>query len=384
MKRQLIAAIVSSATATVAAPAFAQSSVTLYGVIDEGVDYTNNVANGARRGSVYELASGYAQGSRWGLKGAEDLGGGLKAVFQLENGFDVNNGRFGQGGTMFGRQAFVGLSANRFGTLTFGRQYDSVVDYLAPVTANGAWAGTLFSHPFDNDNTDNTFRVNNAVKYASPEIAGLQFGGMYGFSNSSNFSNNRAYSFGTSYDYGPLHVAAGYLQLNSNVNAAAANAAGAVSLDTVLIAARQRVFGAGLSYAFGSVTASFVFTQTKLTDPVGIASGFTGLAQNTPLSGDVRFDNYEANVRWSLTPTISLVGGYTYTDSRLDGRDPKWQQVNLQAAYSFSKRTDVFLQGAYQHVSNLGGTGVGAFISSVGMSSTGNQGYAALGMRVRF
>ena len=70
-------------------PVFAQSSVTLYGVIDEGLNYTNNVGTG----HVYEMASGYAQGSRWGLKGSEDLGGGMKAIFQLENGFDVNSGR---------------------------------------------------------------------------------------------------------------------------------------------------------------------------------------------------------------------------------------------------------------------------------------------------
>jgi len=140
-------------------PASAQTSVTLYGVIDEGINYTNNVG----RGHVYELASGDAQGSRWGLKGAEELGGGLKAIFQLENGFDVSSGRFNQGGRMFGRQAFVGLSADSYGTLTFGRQYDSVVDYLAQTTANGNWAGLLFSHPYDNDNTDNTFRMDGQV-----------------------------------------------------------------------------------------------------------------------------------------------------------------------------------------------------------------------------
>ncbi|MBE0632166.1 MAG: porin, partial [Burkholderia vietnamiensis] len=161
--------ILTAALAACAAPVFAQNSVTLYGLIDEGFNYTNNVNVNGLGKTNYQLASGYAQGSRWGLKGSEDLGGGLKAIFTLENGFDVNNGRLGQGGRMFGRQAFVGLSESRFGTLSFGRQYDSVVDYLAPLTANGNWGGTLFSHPFDNDNTDNSFRVNNTVKYASAD-----------------------------------------------------------------------------------------------------------------------------------------------------------------------------------------------------------------------
>ncbi|MFP3244770.1 MAG: porin, partial [Paraburkholderia sp.] len=95
MKKQVIALAVSAAFA---APVFAQSSVTLYGVIDEGFNYTSNVGGHA----AYEMESGYAQGSRWGLKGTEDLGGGLKAIFQLENGFDANTGKLAEGGREFG------------------------------------------------------------------------------------------------------------------------------------------------------------------------------------------------------------------------------------------------------------------------------------------
>jgi len=89
MKKQ---AICMTLSCLFVAGAHAQNSVTLYGVIDEGFDYTNNV-NGKKD---YELQSGYAQGSRWGLRGAEDLGGGVKAIFTLENGFNVNKGRLGQ------------------------------------------------------------------------------------------------------------------------------------------------------------------------------------------------------------------------------------------------------------------------------------------------
>ena len=150
MKKNMIALAV---TAAFAMPAFAQSSITLYGVIDEGINYTSNAGDK----SAYQLESGYAQGSRWGLKGSEDLGSGLKAIFDLENGFDVNSGGLQEGGRIFGRQAFVGLTSANYGTLTFGRQYDSVVDYLAPTTANGNWGGYLLSHPYDNDNTDNSY-----------------------------------------------------------------------------------------------------------------------------------------------------------------------------------------------------------------------------------
>ena len=103
MKQHVIFA---AALAAFAAPAFAQDSVTLYGLIDEGFNYTNNVnVNGVGKAN-YQLASGYAQGSRWGLRGSEDLGGGLKAIFTLENGFDVNNGRLGQCGGFAQRKPF--------------------------------------------------------------------------------------------------------------------------------------------------------------------------------------------------------------------------------------------------------------------------------------
>ncbi|WP_256258782.1 porin, partial [Burkholderia ubonensis] len=108
-----------------------------------------------------------------------------------------------------------------------GRQYDALVDYLAPLTANGNWGGTLFSHPFDNDNTDNSFRVNNTVKYASPDWNGLQVGGTYSFSNSTGFSTNRQYSIGAQYSLAGLQVAAAYLQANSPGN----GNAGAIAAD---------------------------------------------------------------------------------------------------------------------------------------------------------
>src|SRR6202012_2683688 len=111
-----------------AGSAQAQSSVTIYGIIDAGVTHLSN-SNGK---PVYALTSGVMSGSRWGFLGSEDLGGGYKAIFRLENGFNVNNGTAAQGGLEFGRQAYVGLGTP-YGTVTFGRQYDSVVDYLGPL-----------------------------------------------------------------------------------------------------------------------------------------------------------------------------------------------------------------------------------------------------------
>ncbi|CAB3702100.1 Outer membrane porin protein [Paraburkholderia sediminicola] len=353
MNKQVFALAVSTALsatslAIFSLPAFAQTSVTLYGVLDEGINYTNNVG----RGHVYELASGYAQGSRWGLKGAEELGGGLKAIFQLENGFDVSSGRLNQGGRMFGRQAFVGLSSEPYGTLTFGRQYDSVVDFLAQTTANGNWAGSLFSHPYDNDNTDNSFRLDNSVKYTSPSISGFQFGGVYSFSNDTGFANNRAYSFGGQYIYGGLLVAAAYLQADNPGN----GSNGAITAnDASFIAARMRVFGGGITYTFGPATAGFVYTNSNYLDPTGNGYlGVTPLVQPGVLLNSLKYQNFEVNGKYQISPMLFVGAQYVYTmetyDASSGGVKPKIHSFGLMADYNLSKRTDVYIQGEYQQV----------------------------------
>jgi general bacterial porin, GBP family len=376
MKKTLMVAALSGVFATAA---HAQSSVTLYGLIDAGITYTNN----QHGHSNWQETSGSVNGSRWGLRGAEDLGGGLKAIFTLENGFGINNGTLKQGGREFGRQAFVGLASNQFGTVTLGRQYDSVVDYVGPLSLTGSqYGGTQFAHPFDNDNLNNSFRNNNSVKYQSVNYGGFKFGGMYGFSNAAGgFANNRSYSAGASYNWGGLNFAAAYLQLN---NGGSANTGGAVSDDFTFAASRQQTWGAGVSYAFGPATAGLVYTQTNLQQLVGIGASAGGTAAATPHSGDsAHFQNFEVNGRYALTPALSLAASYTYTRASLEARNPNFNQFNLQTAYALSKRTDVYLQGEYQHVSE--GSGVNANINGLGASSSNNSQVAVTaGLRHRF
>ncbi len=121
------------------------------------------------------MTSGSVNGSRWGLRGSEDLGGGLKAIFTLENGFGINDGTLKQGGRLFGRQAFVGLSSDQFGAVTLGRQYDSMVDYVGPLALTGTqYGGTQFAHPFDNDNLNNSFRDQQLGQVSERELRRLQ------------------------------------------------------------------------------------------------------------------------------------------------------------------------------------------------------------------
>ena len=389
MKRNRLATVAAfttfTALAALTAPrAFAQGSVTLYGVLDEGIDYTNNAAGGA----VWEMASGYAQGSRWGLKGSEDLGGGTKALFQLENGFDVSSGRLGQGGRMFGRQAFVGLSNDSYGTLTLGRQYDSVVDYLAPTTANGNWAGYLFAHPYDNDNTDNSFRLGNSVKYASPNLAGLQFGGVYSFSNDTNFANNRAYSFGGQYQNGGLLIAAAYLQAN---NPGAGSVGAITANDASFIAGRMRIFGGGINYTFGPATAGFAYTNSNYQNPTG--NGYIGLPLAAPgvRLDTLKYQNFEINGKYQLTPAFFVGAQYVYSMMNYDASSgsvtPKIHSAGLMADYNLSTRTDVYVQGAYQRVSGNSTQSIldNAFIPGTqAPSSTGTQLAVRVALRHKF
>ncbi|MEK6296383.1 MAG: porin, partial [Paraburkholderia tropica] len=105
----------------------------------------------------------------------EDLGGGMKAIFQLESGFAIGTGKSLQSSREFGRQSFVGLSGDHWGSLVAGRMYDPIVDLVQPITADGAGGSVPFATPGDVDNNDFSARVSNAVKYTSPNFGGLQF-----------------------------------------------------------------------------------------------------------------------------------------------------------------------------------------------------------------
>ncbi|SMG60742.1 porin [Paraburkholderia susongensis] len=382
MKKSLI---VVAAAASFASVAHAQSSVTLYGLLDAGLTYTSNVAGNSK----WAAGSGGINQSMFGLRGSEDLGGGLKAIFTLESGFNINNGGLGNNGGIFNRQAFVGLSSAQFGTVTLGRQYDAAQDYLAPLTATGSWGGTYFAHPFNNDNlnTNGGLSVNNSIKYSSANYAGFTFGGTYGFSNQAGaFANNRQYSLGAAYQWQGLHLGAAYAQQNNpaaNTSGASdgvlANTAGVYPATSQF---RQRQFGAAASYGFGPAVVGVAWTQSRIDNLVGAEVG----------QRQGHTNNYEINGKYNLTPALGLGIAYTFTDARgyginADGNDMKtrYHQIGAQADYSLSKRTDVYAQVVYQHA--MGDGGVASIYSgdnTVPTSSSKNQTAATVGLRHRF
>ncbi|WP_087048555.1 porin [Caballeronia ptereochthonis] len=353
-----------------AGTAGAQSSVTLYGIVDAGVTYTNN----QQGHSAWQATAGNESGPRWGMLGTDDLGGGLKASFRLENGFNLENGVAGQGGRMFGRQAWVGMGSDRLGVVTLGRQYNTVQDILGAMQISSTLV-QYSTHPFDNDDINNTFRTNNAVKYVSPSVAGLQANLLYGFSNATGFSDNNSWSAGLTYTRGPLNVGAAYARMNrpasSTVGAVASDnyyASTAAVFGTRLAdATRQQIWGGGATYAFGPATLGLLYTGTDF---------------NMAAGGALRFGNYEGSVRYSLSPALTAALGYTYTQTSQGDTSGHYHQVSAGLQYLLSKRTDVYINGLYQKASS----GIGhAWIDGIAApSSTTSQLAFVAGLRQKF
>lgn len=386
MKKSLLAAALLSAFAM---SAHAQSSVTLYGLIDTGLVYTNNQLGH----SNWQMNTSSTQNTVFGLKGSEDLGGGLHAIFKLEQGFLLNNGAQAFSGLGFGSQAWVGLQSEPYGTLTFGRQFDVMNDLVGPLTAGfNTWGGNMAAHPFENDNlAANSVVVNNSVKYASPTLYGVTFETMYSFSNKAgNFANNRSYGFAVSYSQGPLNLAAGYLQFNN-----AGNGSGAVTTSDTsanFLSERQRVWSLGGNYTYGPATVGLVWSHTQIDNVAGVYSFGTGTylgandASAGSLAGSLRLDNFEANVKYALTPALSVSGAYTYTHGAYNGTNPSWNTAMLQTDYAVSKRTDFYLEGVYQNVHGApqGSVLSHAMINTLSPSSTETQVAVTVGMRHAF
>jgi len=358
----------------------AQSSVTLYGLADTGLVFINNQSGH----SNVEMVTGQTNGSRVGLRGSEDLGGGLKAIFTLENGFDTANGKLLQGGRLFGRQAFVGLQSP-YGTVTMGRQYDPMTRYIGAIAATSMWAW-VGTHPGDFDNLNSNFRVNNSIEYRSPTFSGLTLDGIFSPGGTSgNFRTNTMYTAAAQYQQGPFTAALAYDHVNTPAVSAfdgtvAPGATGFASpgkspvFSGYLSARSTDVFGAGLSYTLGSAKLGLVYTHTSFNDILRTPT--------TPNTGNAVFNAYEVNGRYWFTPRFMVGAAYSYTDAPT----AKYEQVDFGPDYFLSKRTDVGAVMVWQHASGVDSTGHAAVaaIGSLGQSSTPNQVALKVSFRHRF
>ncbi|WP_306853230.1 porin [Cupriavidus necator] len=313
----------------------AQTTVTLYGVLDTNVEYLTNmspVAPSAANGftmapghSVVRLTSGGLSGSRWGLRGVEDLGGGMKALFVLESGFGVDDGKSTQGGRLFGRQAFVGIDHAEVGKFTFGRQYTTLFDALtnfSPMNFAVQYEPLILE-------TGVNFRSDNVAKYTA------QFGPItamahWTFGNGAagggevpgQFRRDTGYGAALSYAASPLGVTVAYDQYNPTLNAAG----GTGTVKKAAVAA---------SYSFGNAK---------------VMGGYRWGRNASPTDATLLRDNfYWIGGTYQATPALGLTLAYYYDDAKnLVGTNiPNPWQVSLLADYNLSKRTDLYLTTAF-------------------------------------
>ena len=367
MKKWLVGAAAAVAWAGIA---HAQSNVTLYGFLYSGLRYVNNSAGH----SVTGLATGP---SRWGARGTEDLGSGRSALFTLESGFDMSTGTSRQGGRLFGRQAYVGLNDNALGTVTFGRQYDMVASFLAPYVPTGKWNGYM-AHPGDVDNLNFQFRLNNSVKYVSPVINGFQAGAVYSFGEvAGSGKQNSAHSMGLKYKSGDFSVAAAYMRVNNPASAVSEGNWNTI-LFPALTPSSQRsaatispqsmtTFGVAAEYQAGDFKYAAAYTQSRFDRMGGTVAGLPAT--------DVKYQNVDVNLTYSVNPSWQLGAGYTYTFGKVDatGFEPKYHQINLMTNYFLSKRTILQLAAIHQRAAGDAENAYILFGSTSGASSTRNQ-----------
>lgn len=298
MKKMLLALLL---PAVFTASASAQTSVTVYGLLDLGI----TSESGGPTGSKLTLGSGIQSGSRLGFKGSEDLGGGLAAIFTLENGFNPDDGTQGQG-RLFGRQAFVGLQGG-FGTVTAGRQYAplwSAIDSLDPVDGIAGGSHNLMRRDVRTDNT---------IKYVSPSLSGL--------------SGELAYSLG---------------EVPGN-------------------SAASRILGGGLAYANGPLLLKLAHqSKNNATD--------TDRSKSTYLGGSYNFGmvkallGYEVNKGvGAIDDRVAVIGAavpfgastvmlsYTRKDDKSSANDDA-RQLALAYTYALSKRTNLY--SSYTRINN--------------------------------
>ncbi|MFM0726068.1 porin [Paraburkholderia strydomiana] len=370
-------ALVGSAIGLVALGAHAQSNVTLYGIVDTGIGYQNSSTTLSAVGSAKPSAGGSSQvkmingiwaGSRFGLKGSEDLGGGTKAIFQLEQGFNSATGAQGVSGLAFNRQAWVGLTNGTFGTLTAGRQYTSYYTLLSPYSPTTWLTGAYGAHPGDIDSLDTLYRANNSLVYTSPNMRGLTISGSYSLGgNAGSFSAGQVWSVAAQYLNGPIGIAAGIQRIDNagiattspaavNWNSAMSNngaepAVSAINNGFQTAAKQQRVAVTG-GYAFNSQwDVSFAYSNVQY------AAGSGSFFHDTQI-----WNTGGAVLHWKPITPLDLAAGYSYTratSSNGISNTASYNQFNLSQYYSLSKRTGLYALEAYQRANGqtLAGNG---------------------------
>jgi predicted porin len=348
MKKTLLAAAL---LAGFAGAAHAQSSVTLYGIVDAGLSYNKIGGQNSKLG----IDSGNQFQNRLGVRGSEDLGNGLKAIFNLENGFTIDNGQSLQGGRLWGRYAYVGLDSNTMGRLTLGRtvnlQYAWATTAINPFGLgwnNGSVRNTLAYNDYDL----NGGQVNNSAYYYTPRIYGFQGAVGYSFANDATVDteaatggpskNSRLMDLGLQYANGPLQVVSTYQYSFAKVDPT--------------LPGNFKNFTIGGNYNFGFMTAYVGYANARNIHHIGGLTNLNGVSgynsiMNAGTNQTLRKDSvYTFGVSAPVGAAGKALLAYQRAiNSRADA-------VSVGYNYSLSKRTGVYGMYSWGHV----GVGSGA------------------------
>ncbi|MDE2203051.1 MAG: porin [Burkholderiaceae bacterium] len=322
-----------------AGSALAQSSVTLYGTVDAGLQYRNRGADNA--GSVTELHSGGISPSIWGLRGVEDLGGGLKATFNLEGHYSSDTGTLTTGpgfsSELFRRQANVGLSGN-WGAITLGRQYSPALLGTIGTEARGfkeqfsnlyGWAYNQLSAPGNamgagtNPGNDVGVFTANTLQYSN-NVGPVWLGVAYSLGEAAgSFKKGNEISLGATYT-GPVVVGLGYQS----------------TADSGTGETLSRLWSAGVAVPFGAFTGKL---------------NYIGVTNNAPSGArvsDVKSIGAGLDYKWSASNTATLAGYYSKYES--SAHDSSTKSIVLSNDYAFSKRTTLYAQLVYVDAGAVG------------------------------
>ena len=382
--KTLSAAAVSAAL--LGATAASAADVTLYGIVDEGLIYNHTrTTDGDKTSSTNSFSerSGLLAPSRWGMRGVEELGNGLKVGFKLESGFNADTGTLGQNNRLFGRESMIYLSGD-FGKLAAGRMggvgssagtFDLV--YGIADVSDGGWdnmAGQFY-----------TSRYDNMLTYQTPKFAGLQATVQYGFKTDSTDTTTdgdegtakatRYYSGALTYEVGNFQAVAAYEYVNLGNDSA--------SLTAKTTRRNYQIAHLGGNYDFGFTK---VFGLVQYGDGASAIAGFDLASVKKALGTSAEKAQFDGFKGWgaelgAATPVCggSLLTALFYSDFEtqnvfVDGAkakdvDGKFYGVNVQYNYPLSKRTHVYVGAAYSQ-SKLEG--------DVKQKSESSQGYVGL------
>ena len=357
MKKSLIALAAVAASGA----AFAQSSVTLFGVVDANVTHVNGQDN------WNGMTSGGNSTSRLGFRGVEDLGNGLKAQFWLEGGLNVDSGNGASGkepgnkdaGFEFKRRSTVSLMGN-FGEVRLGRSTTAAYDATSRYDVFGT-VGVGQSQQFND-----VIRISNMVSYYSNDFSGFKFGLNYGFGEQAGDTSGNSYvGAGLTYDNGPLSLGLGYDRLNDRNTKfeLGTEAVPALAYDVDMTR-----WSLGGSYNFGVVK---------------LAGAYTNVSNKIIGTGDkVKDQDYYIGLSAPVGAAGEAKVAYNRYETKFNGEKAKADQFSLGYVHNLSKRTAVY--GTYAYIKNKDEANFKSLSSDAALKDGEKQHAVQVGIRHAF